>query len=57
MLLQNFSTSTQCPQCHSQEVARVRRRGWIEKVISGLGIYPYQCSNTICNKRFFSPLR
>jgi hypothetical protein len=52
MQLTNKKTDGLCPECHSNEVTRSRRRGLVEQIIlPALQVRPYRCME--CNHRFF----
>jgi hypothetical protein len=50
---ERFYTNSNCPKCGSDEVRRSMRRGWVDKLMDKLGLYPYRCTNYLCGKRFY----
>jgi transposase len=44
---------SRCPRCRGNDIYRVQRKGPISKILSAIVIYPYECNNFYCQKRFY----
>lgn len=44
---------SRCPRCRSNDIYRVQRKSLFSKILSAIVIYPYECNNFYCQKRFY----
>jgi ssDNA-binding Zn-finger/Zn-ribbon topoisomerase 1 len=47
-------TALKCPRCGTHNIRRTNRhRGWIDRLLTWINIYPYRCLDCPDRKRFY----